>query len=391
VSGAAVASRLPAFGVTHLTPDEHRLRDEVRCFLADELPPGSYQPGLGLAAQHSVVFTKKLAARGWLGMAIPQKYGGQGRTAVERFIVVEELLRVGAPVSAHWIADRQTAPTLLAFGSERQRGRFLPMIASGDCFFSIGMSEPDAGSDLSSVKTAARRIEGGWQVSGTKVWTSHAHENDYFVVLCRTESDETDRHAGLSQMIVDLRSPGVQIHPIRLLDGNPYFNEVAMTDVFVPDELVLGEVGSGWRQVTTELTYERAGPDRYLSSIGLLNGLVNRAEAQGADTAVLDAIGALSARLWGIRQMSLAVARAVDAGERPAVQSALVKDLGTTFEQQVVETVESLFGVEPSVESADPLVALMAQAVLNAPAFTIRGGTSEILRMVTARSLGIGR
>jgi alkylation response protein AidB-like acyl-CoA dehydrogenase len=389
MSDAAIAT--PHFETTTLTPAELRLREEVRSFLKDELPPGGYRPGLGLAAGHSPEFSKRLAARGWVGMAIPETYGGRGRTAVERFVVVEELLQAGAPISAHWVADRQTAPTLLSFGTEEQKRRFLPQIASADCYFAIGMSEPDAGSDLSAVKTSAKPTAGGWLVNGTKVWTSHAHQNDFFVVLCRTGAPDPDRHAGLSQLIVDLRAPGIEIRPITLLDGGHYFNEVSLSDVFVPDDMVLGELGSGWRQVTTELTFERASPDRYLSTFPLLVEFLRDRHLDPDDTATLDAVGRLTARLWAIRQMGLAVARAVDAGERPAVQAALVKDIGTTFEQQVVDAIGSLLAEEPHLGSPSQLVSLLAEATLNAPTFTVRGGTTEILRLVTARALGLGR
>src|SRR5258708_4604230 len=162
------------------------------------------EPGLGIDAHHSPEFSRALASRGWLGMSIPEEYGGHGHTAVERFVVIEELLAAGAPINAHWIADRQTAPALLAYGTEKQRRRFLPSIARGDCYFSIGLSEPDAGSDLAAVRTTAKAVDGGWLLNGTKIWTSGAHLNHFFVVLCRTRPLGEDRHQGLSTLIVAL-------------------------------------------------------------------------------------------------------------------------------------------------------------------------------------------
>ena len=257
------------FPPTPLSAGEERLRQEVREFLRAELPP-DHRPGLGMSAEHDPGFSKRLAKRGWIGMAFPRRYGGHGRSAVERFIVTEEMLAAGAPIWAHWIADRQTGPMLLSFGTESQKQRFLPAIAAGECFFSLGMSEPDAGSDLASVKSHAERVEGGWRLNGTKVWTSGAHRSHYFAVLCRTSPADGDRHAGLSQLIVDLRQDGVQISPIPFIDGTHEFNEVALTDVLVPDELLLGQEGEGWKQVTSELVYERSGPDRYLSTLNVL-------------------------------------------------------------------------------------------------------------------------
>jgi alkylation response protein AidB-like acyl-CoA dehydrogenase len=378
------------FRPTQFTDGELELRREVREFIRQEFSPGEYRPNLGFGG-HSPEFSRKLADRGWVGMAIPREYGGRGRSTVERFIVVEELLRAGAPVGAHWIADRQSGPVILAYGTEAQRRRFLPAISRGECYFSIGMSEPDSGSDLASVRTAADRVEGGWSLRGRKVWTSNAHANHYAIVLCRTEPLGADRHIGLSQFVVDLRSPGVGIRPLLLLDGSHHFNEMALDEVFVPDDMVLGEIGAGWSQVTSELTFERAGPDRYMSGFPLLERYIADLAADGSSPLVADRLGRIGARLWAIRQLGLAVARAVDGGAAPAVQAALVKDLGTTFEQEVVRIIGELTDVEVSPDSPALLTALLADAVLNSPAFTIRGGTTQVLRMIAARGLGVGR
>lgn len=383
------------FTSTSLADGELALRDDVRRFL-HEPHPGWSGPHLGFSG-FSPEFSKELAARGWVGMAIPREYGGSGRTAVERFLVAEELLRAGAPVGAHWIADRQSAPMILAFGTERQRRFFLPKIASGECYFSIGMSEPDAGSDLASVRTTARRVDGGWRLRGRKVWTSNAHLNHYCIVLCRSERRTDDRHAGLSQVILDLAAPGVQVRPLRLLDGSHHFNELVLDDVLVPDDMALGDIGSGWRQVTAELSFERAGPDRYLTTYPLLQEFLGHDRFgptgdRGLDEhRGLDELGRLGARLWAIRQLGLAVARSVDRGHSPGAEAALVKDLGTRLEQDIVRVVAELVDEQPSLDSADRLLALLADATLNAPSFTIRGGTSEILRSVAARRLEVGQ
>jgi Acyl-CoA dehydrogenase, N-terminal domain/Acyl-CoA dehydrogenase, middle domain len=374
-----------------LTAAELALRDEVREFLREELPSGSYRPSLGMSSVHSPEFSKKMAARGWVGMSIPPEYGGSGRSPVDRFIVVEEMLRAGAPVVAHWVSDRQTAPTLLAFGSEELRRRFLPAIAAGECYFSIGMSEPDAGSDLAAVRTKAARVAGGWMVSGTKIWTSNAHLNDYFIVLCRTSPVNGDRHAGLSQLIIDLRADGVMINPIRFLDGSRQFNEVVLDDVFVPDEMVLGEVGDGWRQVTSELSHERSGPDRFLSSWQLLETFLAE-QGAGISPGVCEQLGILAARYWAIRQISLSVARAIQIGGRPqSVEAAMVKDLGTLFEQEVVATMQRIVDEDPDLKSESLFESLLAGAILVSPGYTIRGGTTEVLRSVAAKALSRGQ
>lgn len=371
------------FAPVALTKAEEAHRAQVRTFLTDELENGGFRPGLGINSGHSPAFSKKLAGRGWVGMSIPEEYGGHGRSPVERFIVVEELLAAGAPVLAHWVADRQTAPALLAYGTEEQKRRFLPAIAAGDCFFSLGMSEPDAGSDLASVRTRATRVDGGWSLSGTKIWTSNAHLNHFIVVLCRTAPEGEDRHHGLSQLIIDRTAPGVTVNPITFLDGTYHFNEVAFKEVFVSDDMVLGDIGNGWRQVTSELSYERAGPDRYLTAWQLLEAYVAERDAGAA----AEQVGRLAARCWIIRQLSLSVARIFQDGGTPSVEAALVKDLGTIYEQEVVATLQALVDDDPDPGSSSLFESLLAQALVVSPSFTIRGGTTEVLRSVAARSL----
>ncbi len=372
------------FASSELTDDELALQAEVREFLAAELPRGSFEPGLGMAAGRDRGFSRALAARGWLGMALPRRYGGAERSVAERFIVVEELLRWGAPVRYHWVADRQTGPLLLRYGSETQRERFLPAICAGEVSFSIGMSEPDAGSDLAAVQTRATRTPGGWRVSGTKLWTGGAHENDWCVVLCRT-SDEQDRHDGLTQLIVDLHAPGVSVRPIAYMDGSEFFNEVALEEVLVADELVVGELGAGWAQNTSELSFERAGPERWLSTYLVVEQYLR--EHGAGEARAQAAIGEAIAGWWGIRALSLSVARLLDAGEAPAAEAALVKELGTRFEQDVLDAIWRLVEDDPDPASASLFERLLAAAIVAAPSFTIRGGTNEILRSVAARAL----
>jgi len=372
------------FAHTPLTDAELALQQEVRAFLASELPQGSFTPGLGMAGTRDQQFSQKLAQKGWLGMALPRRYGGHDRSAVDRFVVVEELLRWGAPVGYHWVADRQTGPMIARFGTDTQKQRFLPPICRGEVSFSIGMSEPDAGSDLAAVQTQATKAPDGWTITGTKIWTGGAHLNDWFVVLCRT-SPEEDRHAGLSQLIVDLKSPGLTAEPIAYLDGAEFFCRVTLDEVFVPDELVLGEVGQGWAQNTSELAFERAGPERWLSTYLVVEQLLREHRAGGQRAHEM--LGQALASWWGIRNLSLSVARLIDEGQAPAAESALVKELGTRFEQEVLDAVWRLVELEPDPDSDSEFERLLARAILAAPSFTIRGGTNEILRSVAARAL----
>jgi acyl-CoA dehydrogenase len=392
VTDTSTAARLPVLvpPPAELPPRAARLRAEVRAFLAEERAAGHWQPRPDVwLSGWDERFTRELGRRGWLGMTIPTGYGGQGRSALDRYVVTEELLAAGAPVAAHWVADRQIGPTLLRFGTAEQRRRYLPRIAAGECYFGIGMSEPDAGSDLAAVRTRAERVDGGWELTGTKVWTSGAHHAHAFFALARSAPrDEGDRHAGLSQFIVELDSPGVQIRPIPLLTGAHHFNEVVFDGVFVPDGMVLGEVGAGWHQVTSELAFERSGPERFLSTFPLLVAMVGELVSGAGDDARRD-VGALVARLWTLRRMSLAVAGSLESGEAPELAAAVVKDLGTRFENEVVDVARRLVAVPPDPGAAHGYARVLADAVLHAPGFTLRGGTNEVLRGIVARGMGL--
>ncbi len=366
---------------TDLPPDSDDLRQQVRAFLGEyDFTPrvDSWLSGFDPA------LSQELGARGWLGMTWPAAYGGHERSALDRFVVNEELLAAGAPVAAHWIADRQTGPTLLRFGTDEQKARFLPAIASGRCFFAAGMSEPNSGSDLSSVSTRARAVDDGWRITGQKVWTSWAHRAHTILALVRTAPRGEDRHAGLSQVIVELPSDGVEIRPIYGTTGEHHFNEVSFNDVFVPAHRVVGQLGQGWAQVTSELAFERSGAERYLSVFCLIRAFARTATA-GESRVLADAL----ARMRIIRQASISVAGALERGETPDVAAALVKDAGTSFEQEIIDSIRAVAGVEADRGAADDLTRLLAQAFVQTPGFTLRGGSTDVLRGMVARSLGM--
>jgi len=371
-----------------LGSDRAALRHKVREFIATELAAGGFEPRVdSWQSGWDPGFSRKLGRHGFLGCTIPREYGGQGLSSVDRYVIVEELLAAGAPIAAHWVADRQIAPSLLRYGSEYLKRRYLPAIAAGESYWAIGLSEPDAGSDLAAVRTSAVQVDGGWRLSGTKVWTSGAHRSHAFFVLARTSEPEgKNRHAGLSQFTVEFDQPGVTISPIPWLDRDHHFNEVVLDGVFVPDEMVLGTIGNGWAQATSELAHERSGPERFLSVAVLLRQLVDELRRGDSDAYDTEEAGRLVSRLWAVRQMSLGVAGALERGELPDVAAALVKDLGTRLEGAIVEAVRLMAG---SRRVSPALRALIDYAVLHAPGFTLRGGTNEILRGVVARALGV--
>lgn len=375
------------FDPIRLPAETQALRAEVRAFI-DEQRSLIGKPNSDFTTGHDPEFSARLGDRGWIGMTWPKQYGGGERTFFERYVVTEELLAAGAPVSAHWIADRQSGPLLLRFGTEAQKNEYLPGITRGRTFFSIGMSEPNTGSDLASVRTTATREGDVWRINGTKLWSTDAHRNHFIIALVRTEPG-SERHAGLSQIIVNLREDGAEVRPIRNMAGGEDFNEIRFDDVRVPLDRVIGEPGNGWQQVTSELAYERSGPERFLSAYRVL---VEFARAAGAEpTAEMAAVvGRAAAHLMTLRRMSISVAGMLEDGKSPEVEAALVKALGNDFEKLLPEMVRL---ATPTRVGSDPgwtaFRESYADTLLLSPSFTLRGGTREILRGVIARGLGL--
>jgi len=366
------------------------LRDDVRAFIAASSATDGWQPHSNFMSSFSVAFSRALGQQGWLGLTWPKAYGGQERSALERFVVTEELLAAGAPVAAHWVAERQSGPLLLRYGTEAQKQMLLPGIAAGDTYFSIGMSEPDSGSDLASIRTRAERTDKGWSITGTKVWTSNAHVNHWMILLARTAPQGKDRHAGLSQFLIDLKNDAITVNPIHNMLGHHEFNEVVLDETLIPADRLIGKEGQGWHQVTAELAYERSGPERFLSTYRVLFELV-RGQESNTDAAGRRAIGKLAARLMALRTMSLSIAGMLERGENPDLAAAIVKDAGNTFEREVVEVARQVMPLEPAREAGNvgTYETLMAEMMLQLPSYTLRGGTPEIMRSIIARGLGV--
>jgi len=335
-------------------------------------------------------FSRECGRRGWLGITFPREYGGGGRSAFARYVLVEEFLNAGAPVGLHWIADRQSGPLILKYGTESQKRSYLPRICSGDAFFCIGMSEPDAGSDLASVRTRAQRNEQGWLLNGQKIWTTHAHQCHYMIALVRTSGHAADRQQGLSQLIVDLHSPGVTIRPIRDLTGESHFNEVFFDNVQLAPEALVGEEGRGWEQVVAELAFERSGPERLYSAMVLFEQwLAFIRTPQGHSAASQRLAGALVSRLAALRAMCISLTGMLSRGASPVTEAALVKDLGTTVEQSMPALIADDLYSRTEVPIPMELMLTLQHATGVAPTWSLRGGTRDILRGMIARGLGL--
>ena len=376
------------FKLGQLPPEAEALREEVREFINQQLDGFPAVTRSQTWSGGDAEFSRLMGKKGWIGMTWPKQYGAAERSALERYVVLEEMLVAGAPVALHWVADRQSGPLLLKFGTEKQRQRFLPPIIRGESYYCIGMSEPNSGSDLASIRTRAKKTTQGWVINGSKIWTSKAHMSHFMIALVRTQPvDSEKRHAGMSQFLIDMSAPGITVRPIQNMAGDAMFNEVLFEDVEVPEDMLVGEEGKGWGQVSAELAYERSGPERYLSSYRLIYELVVELAKTPSERNAIG-LGRLVAHMATLRQMSLSIATMLKAGENPNLAAALVKELGVSFEQGIPERAHDLMGRAPLIggNNLDQVMAYLTQATRS---FSLRGGTREIMRGIIARGLGL--
>jgi alkylation response protein AidB-like acyl-CoA dehydrogenase len=379
------------FDQIRLPPECEELRREVRAFIAQEIAAGTFDPTQPRHGDlHNSGLSRRIGAKGWIGMTWPKKYGGHERSFLERYVVTEEFRVANTPVRLHFVADRQSGPILLKYAPEHIKLDILPRICRGELCFVIGMSEPGSGSDLFAARTRATKTNGGWLINGTKVWTSNAHLAHYMLGLFRTSpATKENRRHGLTQFLVDLKTPGIRVNPIYQMTGEHDFNEVVFEDAFVPDDHVLGEIDEAWKQATSELAYERSGPERFLETFYVLNELV-RAAGGKPDVRTAEGMGRLLAQLHTLRRMSISVNGMLAKGQEPVVEGSLVKDLGTAWEQKLPARVRELAAfLDPEVSNRTALEEQIAYAIMIAPKLTIQGGTTEILRGVIARGLGL--
>lgn len=369
------------------------LRKEVRAFIKEEIAAGTWDPSaVGRDEAFNYDFARRVGAKGWIGLTWPKKYGGHERTFLERYVVTEEFRVASAPTRVFFTADRQSGPTLLKYANEDIKMDILPRICRGECCFGIGMSEPGSGSDLFAARTKATKVDGGWLINGSKIWTSNAHRADYLIAIFRTSppTRENRRH-GLTSFLVDMRNTkGITCNPIIQLSGLHEFNEVVFEDAFMPDTHLLGEKDGAWKQATSELAYERSGPERFLETFQVMIELV-RVLGEKPDARGAEGLGRLVAQLHTLRRMSVSVNGMLQAGKEPVVEGSLVKDLGTIWEQKLPHKVREIAAfVEP--EDAANRVAFeeqLAFATTIAPKLTIQGGTTEVLRGIIAAGLGL--
>ena len=360
------------------TAQQQRLRDEAREFARDAVQRFGRANDSWISG-YSRALSRELGARGWIGMGWPKEHGGGARSPLDRLIVAEELITAGAPIGASWFADRQMGPALIAYGSAEQQRRYLPLILSGETTWCIGMSEPNAGSDLAALQTSAVRDGDHYVINGQKIWTSFAARADFCYLICRT-SREPAPHRGISEIIVPMDTPGIEVRPIRDLTESEHFCEVWFTDVRVPAENLVGVVGGAFSQTMRQLEHERGGIDRLVSNRALFD--IARQRADTSDPLVRQEIAALEI---GYRVGRLLVMRSV-MGQAPPGFAAATKCMCTEHEQRVADFVGRTLGAEALLWD------VVSRGIVYAPGYTIMGGTSNVLRNILGeRVLGLPR
>ena len=379
------------FDPIRLPPEAEQLREEVRSFITDEVTAGRFDPETApMQDGYDPEFSRRVAAKGWIGMTWPKQYGGHERSFLERYVVTEEFRAVSAPTRVHFTADRQSGPVLLKYACEAIKMDILPRITRGECCFCIGMSEPNSGSDLFAAAAKAERVDHGFVLNGTKVWTTNAHNAHYMIGLFRTSAPtEENRRHGLTQFLIDMTWDGIKVNPIPDMAGGADFNEVVFTDCYVPGDFQLGAVDEAWRQATSELAYERSGPERFLETLSVLVELV-RILGTNPDRREAEGLGRLVAQLHTLRRMSVSVNGMLQAGKEPTLQGSIVKDLGTLWQQTLPSKVRDLATfVDCTPAERAVFDNIMSFTLQIAPKLTIQGGTTEILRGIIARGLGL--
>lgn len=328
---------------------------------------------------YSKEFAQVMAAEGWIGMGWPTEHGGHDRPPIERVIVAEEMIGAGAPIASMWFADRQMGPSIITYGTADQQAEYLPEILSGETTWCIGMSEPDAGSDLASLKTQAIQEGDEYVINGQKIWTSFGADADYCYLICRTTT-EGPPHKGISEIVVPMDTPGIEVRPITDMTTNRHFCEVYFTDARVPVENLVGSEGDAFAQTMRQLEHERGGIDRLVSNKALYEMAKERADL--SDPVVRQEVAALET---GYEIGRLLVYRET-LKQAPKGFSAATKCFCTEHEWKVAEFVAKTFGAEAMLFDD------VTHGLLYAPGYTIMGGTSNVMRNILGeRVLGLPR
>jgi alkylation response protein AidB-like acyl-CoA dehydrogenase len=380
------------------TPEQEALRDELRAYFHGLLPP-EVASQIHFGESGGEMYRKvirQMGTDGWLGIGWPKEYGGQGRSPVDQFIFFDEALRAGAPVPL--VTLNTVGPTLMVFGTDEQKERFLPAILRGECHFSIGYTEPGAGTDLASLRTRAVRDGDEYIVNGNKVFTTGAHDSDFIWLACRTDPD-VPKHKGISILLVDTKLPGYKVTPIiTVADGRT--NAIYFDDVRVPASMLVGGENNGWKMITTQLNHERVA----LSPPGRIEGRARAVRKWAQETRLPDgrrvidqewvqvALARVHAKLEANRLMSLQVVSEMEHGQVNPADASSVKVYGSEVSIEIYGLLSQVLGAQGSLQEGSPAVLVKGdiekscrQALVN----TFGGGVNEVQREIIAMT-GLG-
>lgn len=384
------------------TPEQEQFRKEVRDFLESEIKAGAFQPSCDAWIQgYSPEFTKKMSKKGWIGLTWPKEYGGQGRSHTDRLILTEELLRYGAPAACHWFADRQIGGGILRYGSEEQKRTILPKIMAGEAYVGLGLSEPEAGSDLASLRT--RAIESGdfYIIDGQKMWTSCGVFMNHIYMVARTDPNpETPKQRGISEFIFQTNLPGITITPTIDITGSTAWAEVFFDSVKIPKTAMIGEKNRGFYQVVNQLDYERAGIERLMGNYPLFDAIIKFTKETKwggdyicKDTLVRQRLAQLRTEFEVGRLLTYRVVAVMEEGKAPNVEAAMAKAYCTTFEQHLASlTIEilGLYGQLLGESKYAPILGMAPHSFLGSKGYSLQAGSTEVMRnVVAARGLGL--
>ncbi len=380
--------------------EQERFRQEIRDFLEGELRQGLWQPSCDAwIMNYSPEFTKRVAAKGWIGLTWPMESGGQGRSYIERLILTEEMLRYGAPAACHWFADRQIGGSILAYGTEEQKRELLPKILKGEAYVGLGMSEPEAGSDLASLRTKATEDGNDYVIDGQKMWTSGGRFMNYIYLVARTDP-EAPKHRGISEFVVGKSLAGITTVPTIDITGSEAWNEVFFDSVRVPKSCLIGEKNRGFYQILNQLDYERSGLERLMGNYPLFAALIQftketkrNGKPLSQDTLIRHKLAQLQIEFEVGRLLTYRVGLVVDEGRTPNWEAAMAKAYSTTFEQHLasvaMETL-GLYGQLLAESKLAPILGMAPHSYLGSKGYSLQAGTSEILRNIVAlRGLGL--
>ena len=380
--------------------EQQKFREGIRDFLEEELRRGVFEPNCDAWIMgFDPAFTKRVAQRGWIGLTWPKEYGGQGRPFIDRLILTEEMLRYGAPAGCHWFADRQIGGAILHYGTEEQKKELLPLILRGEAYVGLGMSEPEAGSDLASLKTRAIEDDDDYIIDGQKVWTSGGSYMNWIYLVARTDPD-APKHKGISEFFFEISLPGITVRPIVDITGGVHFNEVFFDGVRVSKKYLIGEKNRGFYQILNQLDYERSGMERLMANYPLFEALIHYAKETkrngkrlSKEPMIRTKLAQLQIEFEAGRLHMYRVALVMDGGRAPNWESAMAKAYATAFEQHLASTAMEILGPYGQLVADSklaPIQGMAPRSYLASKGYSLQAGTSEILRNIIAlRKLGL--